>query len=102
MNKPSDTGVAKTITEADTEEIGEGNHAADRRYREATEKFIADGKVDGAAREAQRAIEDEREGRELKRAEESAKKGATEGATERGRSPAGRSADGSKPAASRP
>ena len=70
MSTPSSSGVAKAITEADTEEIGEGNHAADRRYREATEKFIAEGKVPAAAREAQRAVENEREARELRRAEE--------------------------------
>ena len=89
MSKTTDTGVAKPISEANTEEIGEGNHAADRRYREATEKFIAEGKVPAAAREAQRAVEDEREGRELKQAEE------------RGRAPASRPADVSKPAPAR-
>lgn len=89
MSKKTDTGVAKPISEANTEEIGEGNHAADRRYREATEKFIAEGKVEGAAREAQRAVEDEREGRELRQAEE------------RGRAPAGRQPDAAKTAPAR-
>jgi hypothetical protein len=70
MDKKSSSGIARAITEADTEEIGEGNHAADRRYREATEKFVAEGKVPAAAREAQRAVEDEREAGELRRAEE--------------------------------
>ena len=47
---------------------GEGNHEADRRYREETERFIASGRVDEAAREAQRALEEE--GEELEAAEQ--------------------------------
>ena len=89
MSKKTDTGVVKPISEANTEEIGEGNHAADRRYREATETFIAEGKVAAAAREAQRAVEDEREGRELKQAEE------------RGRAPANRQPSPGKSAPAR-
>jgi hypothetical protein len=38
---------------------GEGNHEADRRYREETERFIASGRVDEAAREAKRAVEED-------------------------------------------
>jgi hypothetical protein len=38
-------------------EKGEGNHEADRRYREATKRFISRGDVEEAAREAQRARE---------------------------------------------
>jgi hypothetical protein len=47
---------------------GEGNHEADRRYREDTERFIASGKVEEAAREAQRAVAEE--GEELEAAEQ--------------------------------
>jgi hypothetical protein len=46
---------------------GEGNHEADRRYREDTERFIASGKVDEAAQEAKRALVEE--GEELEAAE---------------------------------
>ena len=38
-------------------EKGEGNHEADLRYREETKRFIADGKVEGAAEEAKEALE---------------------------------------------
>jgi hypothetical protein len=47
---------------------GEGNHEADRQYRENTKRFIDSGRVDEAAREAQRAVEEE--GEALKAAEE--------------------------------
>jgi hypothetical protein len=47
---------------------GEGNHESDRQYREATKRFIDSGKVDDAAREAQRALRDDPE--ELEEAEE--------------------------------
>ena len=46
---------------------GEGDYEADRRYREETERFIASGKVDEAAQEAKRAVEEE--GEELEAAE---------------------------------
>lgn len=46
---------------------GEGDHEADRRYREDTERFIASGRVDEAAREARRAMEEDPE--ELEAAE---------------------------------
>ena len=51
----------------DVPEKGEGNHEADRRYREATKSFIASGKVDEAAMEAERALQEEQE--ELEAAE---------------------------------
>jgi hypothetical protein len=38
---------------------GEGNREADRRYREATKSFISRGDVEEAAREAQRALDQE-------------------------------------------
>ena len=52
-----------------TDEPGEGNHAADRRYREATERFIKEGNVEPAAKEARRAVDDQRENEELQEAE---------------------------------
>jgi hypothetical protein len=55
---------------------GEGNHEADRRYREETEQFIASGKVDEAAREAKRALEEE--GEELEAAEAEGRSRAAE------------------------
>ena len=36
---------------------GEGNHEADRQYREQTKRFVDSGQVDQAAREAKRAVE---------------------------------------------
>jgi hypothetical protein len=50
---------------------GEGNHEADRRYREDTKRFIDSGRVEEAAREAKRAVETD--GEELARAEEEGK-----------------------------
>ena len=47
---------------------GEGDHEADKRYREETERFIASGRVDEAAREARRAMETDSE--ELEAAEQ--------------------------------
>jgi len=49
---------------------GEGDREADRHYREATERYVADGKVGPAAKEAERALDDEGQRRELERAEE--------------------------------
>jgi hypothetical protein len=48
-------------------EKGEGNHEADREYRERTERFVASGRVDDAATEAKRALDEE--GEELEAAE---------------------------------
>ena len=39
--------------------VGEGNHEADRRYREDTKRFVESGGVDAAAREAKRAVEED-------------------------------------------
>jgi hypothetical protein len=46
---------------------GEGNVEADRRYREKTTEFARSGRVEGAAREAEQALEGP-EGEELERA----------------------------------
>jgi hypothetical protein len=51
----------------DVPDKGEGNHEADRQYRERTKQFIDSGRVDEAAREAKRAVEEEPE--ELEAAE---------------------------------
>jgi hypothetical protein len=40
-------------------EKGEGNHEADRRYREETKRFIESGRVGVAAEEAEQALESE-------------------------------------------
>ena len=40
-------------------EKGEGNHAADRRYRDETKRFIDGGRVEEAAKEAQRALDED-------------------------------------------
>jgi hypothetical protein len=40
---------------------GEGNHEADRQYREETSRFARSGKVEKAAQEAKRALEEEGE-----------------------------------------
>ncbi|MFO1126079.1 MAG: hypothetical protein U1E25_12995 [Methylocystis sp.] len=48
---------------------GEGSRTAAKQYNDATRKFVESGKVDKAAKDAERAIEGE-EADELKRAEE--------------------------------
>jgi hypothetical protein len=48
---------------------GEGSRTAAKQYNEATRKFVESGKVDKAAKDAERAIEGE-EAEELKRAED--------------------------------
>ena len=56
-----------------TDEPGEGNREADRRYREATRKFVDSGAVEPAAKEARRAVDDPAEREELKEAEKAGK-----------------------------
>jgi hypothetical protein len=51
---------------------GEGNRTAARRYEAATEKFVREGKVDGAAERAKEAVEGE-ERSELESAEQTGK-----------------------------
>lgn len=55
------------------DEIGEGNHDADRRYRDATEEYVKSGRPDAAGKEARRAIDDESQRRELEAAERRAR-----------------------------
>ncbi len=53
---------------------GEGSYTATHDYNEATEKFIKEGKVEKAAKEAERAV-DSPEGEDLRRAERKGKAG---------------------------
>ena len=66
MNKFNDDELPDPAAK---DEPGEGNREADRRYREATRKFVDSGAVEPAAKEARRAVDDEREREELKEAE---------------------------------
>jgi hypothetical protein len=50
-------------------EKGEGNHSADRRYREETRRFIDSGRVEEAAEEAKRALDQDGEALEAAEAE---------------------------------
>jgi hypothetical protein len=62
--------------ERNTTTKGEGDHEADRRYREETKRFADSGQVEEAAREAQRALEEDPD--ELLAAEEAGKARAAE------------------------
>jgi len=53
---------------------GEGSYSGTRAYNEATAKFLKKGKVDAAAKEAERAL-DSKEGAELKAAEDKGRAG---------------------------
>lgn len=55
---------------------GEGSYSGTREYNERTAKFIKDGKVDKAAKEAERAMESD-EAAELRKAEDQGKAGNT-------------------------
>ncbi len=57
---------------------GEGSYAGTREYNKRTEKFIKEGKVDKAAKEAERAV-DSPEGGELAKAEAKGKAGDPRG-----------------------
>ena len=70
---PTSKGPEESKKQAD-DEVGEGNHDADRRYREATEKYVKSGAVEPAAKEARRAIDDPRQREELKKAEDEARR----------------------------
>jgi hypothetical protein len=48
---------------------GEGNHAADKRYRDETKRFIDSGRVEEAAREAQEALAEDPDALEAAEAE---------------------------------
>ena len=50
--QPTDGGVDRN-----TSSFGEGNRDADRRYREQTQAFVAAGKVEAAAEQAQRELD---------------------------------------------
>ncbi len=51
------------------DEPGEGNHDADRRYRDATKRFVDSGAVEPAAKEARRAVDNPKERKDLEDAE---------------------------------
>ena len=74
-DEPIDAG---TDEGGEDELLGEGNRTADRRYREATREFIAEGKVAHAADEARRALDDDDEREELERAERAGRARAKE------------------------
>jgi len=57
---------------------GEGSYSGTRAYNEATAKFLKKGKVDEAARDAERALES-KEGAGLKTAEAKGKAGDPKG-----------------------
>ncbi len=57
------------------DEIGEGNHDADRRYRNAAEEYVKSGRPDAAGKEARRALDEESERREMEAAERRARQG---------------------------
>jgi len=57
---------------------GEGNYSGTRDYNERTAKFIKEGKVDKAAKEAERAMDSD-EAAELKKAEAQGKAGNIHG-----------------------
>jgi len=57
---------------------GEGSYSGTRDYNERTAKFIKDGKVDKAAKEAERAMDSD-EAAELKKAEAQGKAGNIHG-----------------------
>ena len=65
-----------TPVQNDGDKVGEGNTDADRRYREATERYVQSGKVDPAAKEARRAVDNPGEREDLKKAEELARRPA--------------------------
>lgn len=52
---------------------GEGSKTADLEYRRDATRFAKSGEVDRKAREAEEAIDDDRERRELERAEKEAR-----------------------------
>jgi hypothetical protein len=57
---------------------GEGSYSGTKDYNDRTEKFIKDGKVDKAAKDAVKAM-DSPEAAQLKQAEEKGKKGDPRG-----------------------
>ncbi len=64
------------------ENEGEGSRTAAKEYNDATRKFVESGKVEPAAKDAERAIEGE-EAEELKRAEDTGRSHAAPHGQER-------------------
>jgi len=61
-------------TKKDSRVEGEGSYSGTRAYNEATAKFLKKGKVEEAAKEAERALESQ-EGADLKAAEDKGRAG---------------------------
>ncbi|MBV8392383.1 MAG: hypothetical protein JOY81_04300 [Alphaproteobacteria bacterium] len=57
---------------------GEGSYSGTKQYNEATDKFIKAGKVDKAAKDAEKAMDSD-EAQELAKAEAKGKKGDPRG-----------------------
>ena len=64
----------------ESENQGEGNRTAGRRYNEKTREFVEDADVEGLAKKGRRALDGE-EGEALKRAEEKGAKGGSDADT---------------------
>ncbi|WP_437570222.1 hypothetical protein [Sorangium sp. So ce542] len=64
--------AAQQTQSADIE--GEGNHTADRRYREGVQRSVKDGKIEQHAEEAAEAL-DGPEGDALREAQEATRRG---------------------------
>ena len=58
---------------------GEGSYSGAKTYDEATAKFVKDGKVNKAAKEAERAVDDSDEAADLASAEAEGKAGDPRG-----------------------
>lgn len=71
-------GDEQRKTAGDVEQPGEGNRFADKQYRDATKRFIEQGGVEPAAKEAERSMEDPRQREELERAERTGRSRAAE------------------------
>jgi hypothetical protein len=50
-------------------EMGEGNRQADRQYRDDVKKYVDSGRPDEAGKEAQRAVDDDKQRPDLENAE---------------------------------
>jgi hypothetical protein len=57
---------------------GEGDHAADRKYREGVSRFIRQGRVEEAAKEAAKALDGDEEDELLEAEEEAASRAKEE------------------------
>ena len=72
--KPAEDPKAPRRAEANQ---GEGNRTADREYREGLKKHLETHDVDAEAKEAEKALDDPKQRKELEEAEAAARKGKT-------------------------